>query len=128
MRTACRRSQKHTYGKPGRFFRCLRPRPKFPRCQSSTGAGSVGATKGEGEAAGMTPVSAPIRHALELLASSQHGWTLPFLAAHDVPTELVLNLIREGLAVAKTEGVRPAELTYIKITDKGRVALEGPAA
>ena len=76
----------------------------------------------------MTPSSARTRHALDLLVTSPHGWTVSFLAAHEVPAELVLNLIRQGLAVAKTEGVPPVEMTYIRITDRGRVALEPPPA
>jgi hypothetical protein len=92
-------------------------------------ARSLDAAAGEdGEAARMTPLPAPSRRALELLATSPQGWTVPFLAAHDVPSELVFNLIRQGLAVAKTEGVRPAEITRIQITAKGRGALESPAA
>ncbi len=71
----------------------------------------------------MTPLSAPTRRALEMLATSPHGWTVSFLAAHDVPGEIVFNLIREGLAIAKTEGTPPNEVTYIKITDAGHASL-----
>ncbi len=83
----------------------------------------MGAGEEGREAAGMTPLSAPTRRALELLATSPHGWTVSFLAASDVPSELIFNLIRQGLAIAKTEGVRPVEVTYIIITDAGRVTL-----
>ncbi len=69
-------------------------------------------------------MSAPTRRALELLATSpDYGWTVSFLAANDVSGELIFNLIRQGLAVAKTEGARPIEVTYIRMTNTGRSSL-----
>jgi hypothetical protein len=62
--------------------------------------------------------------ALELLAASSEGCTEASFAANDLPYALIFNLIREGLAVAKTEGVRPRQITWIRITDAGRAAFE----
>jgi hypothetical protein len=63
------------------------------------------------------------RRALELLASSSEGCMEALFAANDLPYALIFNLIREGLAVAKTEEVRPRQVR-IKITDAGPAALE----
>jgi hypothetical protein len=63
------------------------------------------------------------RRALELLATSSEGCTEALFAANDLPYALIFNLIREGLAVAKTEEARPRQV-LIKITDAGRAALE----
>jgi hypothetical protein len=68
--------------------------------------------------------SAARHRALELLAASSEGCAESSLAENGVPYALIFNLIREGLAVAKTEGVRPMQVTRIKITDAGRAALE----
>jgi hypothetical protein len=63
------------------------------------------------------------RRALELLAASSEGCTEALFAANDLPYALIFNLIREGLAIAKTEGVSPRQVR-IKITDAGRAALD----
>jgi hypothetical protein len=73
-----------------------------------------------GYARNMTPNH---RRALELLAASSEGCTEALFAANELPYTLIFNLIREGLAVAKTEGVGPRQVR-IKITDAGRAALE----
>jgi hypothetical protein len=64
------------------------------------------------------------RRALELLAASPEGCTEFEFTANNIPSVLIFNLIREGLAVAKTEGARPSQVTRIKITEAGRAALE----
>jgi hypothetical protein len=45
------------------------------------------------------------RRALKLLAASSDGCTEALFAANGLPYALIFNLIREGLAVAKTEEV-----------------------
>jgi len=63
------------------------------------------------------------RRALELLAASAEGCTQALLAENDIPYALIFQLIRDGLAIAKTEGPRPTQVTRIKITDAGRASL-----
>jgi hypothetical protein len=63
------------------------------------------------------------RRALKLLAASSDGCSEALFAANGLPYALIFNLIREGLAVAKTEEGRPRQVR-IKITDAGRAALE----
>jgi hypothetical protein len=67
------------------------------------------------------------RRALEVLAKSADGCTTSILLAHGFPSTLVADLITLGLATAKSEhiqaGQRTADVTRVRITDAGRVAL-----
>jgi hypothetical protein len=70
------------------------------------------------------------RRALELLAGSPDGMTEAILSAHGFTTDMLVDLIRAGLATAKTErvvaGIRPIEVTRVRITSTGRRALAEP--
>ena len=66
---------------------------------------------------------------LKLLASSPHGATEALLVrAHGFDSEMVADLVRAGLAVAKREtmsaGAKPVEVVRLRITDAGRKAVE----
>jgi hypothetical protein len=67
------------------------------------------------------------RRAIELLARSPDGMTEAMLLAHGFTVDMLADLIRAGLATAKTErivaGGRPIEVTRVRITDAGRQAL-----
>ena len=69
------------------------------------------------------------RRALELLAGSPAGCTEVLLFAHGVTVEILVELIRAGLATASTErvdgGGRAMELARVRITEAGRRALAG---
>jgi len=68
------------------------------------------------------------RRALELLAGSPTGCTEVLLFAHGVTVEMLVELIRAGLATASTErvggGGRAMEIE-VRITEAGRRALAG---
>jgi len=68
------------------------------------------------------------RRALELLAGSPTGCTEVLLFAHGVTVEMLVELIRAGLATASTErvggGGRAMEIE-VRITEAGRQALAG---
>jgi hypothetical protein len=67
------------------------------------------------------------RRALELLAGSPDGMTEALLVAHGFTVKLLVALIRDGLASAKSErvvaGGKPMEVTRVRITETGRRAL-----
>jgi hypothetical protein len=69
------------------------------------------------------------RRALELLAGSPTGCTEVLLFAHGVTVEMLVELIRAGLATASTErvggGGRAMEIARVRITEAGRRALAG---
>jgi hypothetical protein len=69
----------------------------------------------------------PRRRALELLARSPDGATEAILLAHGFTIEQMVELIRAGLAVAKTEriiaGGHTIEVAHVRITEAGRRAL-----
>jgi hypothetical protein len=66
------------------------------------------------------------RRALELLAGTRDGMTEAMLPAHGFMVDILVDLIRAGLATAKTErmvaGGRPMEVA-LRITDAGRRSL-----
>jgi hypothetical protein len=70
------------------------------------------------------------RRVLELLADSPGGCTEFLLLAHGYPLELIAQLVETGLATAESEWIIPIDSTVsvirIKITESGRLALEGP--
>jgi hypothetical protein len=66
------------------------------------------------------------RHrALRLLAGSPLGVTEAIMLAHGFTNELLDALVRDGLATATPETVRPIEVVRVQITDAGRLALAG---
>jgi hypothetical protein len=62
-----------------------------------------------------------------LLAGSRDGMTEAMLPAHGFMVDILVDLIRAGLATAKTErmvaGGRPMEVARVRITDAGRRSL-----
>jgi 2-methylcitrate dehydratase PrpD len=62
-----------------------------------------------------------------LLVGSPHGCTEAIMLAHGFATELLVDLVRDGLATAAPgivyAGNRPIEVTRLTITDAGRQAL-----
>jgi hypothetical protein len=71
------------------------------------------------------------RRALELLGASPHGCTEAIMIAHGFTVDMLVKLIRAGLASAGTErmvaGGRSIEVTRVRITEAGRRALAGRA-
>ena len=71
------------------------------------------------------------RRALELIAASTHGCTAAILTARGFTIDMLVKLIRAGLATAGTErvvaGGRQMEVARVGITDAGRRALSGRA-
>ncbi len=67
------------------------------------------------------------RRALELIAWSPDGMTEAMLLAHGFTVEMLVDLIRAGLATAKAErvmaGGRSMQVTRVRITEAGRRAL-----
>jgi hypothetical protein len=67
------------------------------------------------------------RRALELLAASHDGATEAIMLAHGFTVELLVELIRAGLATATAErlvaGERAMEVARVRITDAGRQVL-----
>jgi hypothetical protein len=67
------------------------------------------------------------RRALELLASCPDGCTEAIMLAHGFTTELLVRLVRDGLASVKAEnmvaGSQRLEIARVKITAAGRKAL-----
>jgi len=67
------------------------------------------------------------RRALELLAASHDGATEAIMLAHGFTVELLVELIRAGLATATTErlvaGERAMEVARVRITEAGRQVL-----
>ena len=79
--------------------------------------------------AGKSELSADRRRALRLLAGSSQGCTEAILLAHGFTIEMLIVLVRDGLATATPEtvhaGRRPIEVVRMGITDAGRQALDG---
>ena len=72
---------------------------------------------------------AELNRALRLLAGSPHGCTEAIMLAHGFTAELLVDLVRDGLATATPgtvhAGGRPIKVTWLTITDLGRQALAG---
>jgi len=66
-----------------------------------------------------------------LIAASTHGCTAAILTARGFTIDMLVKLIRAGLATAGTErvvaGGRQMEVARVGITDAGRRALSGRA-
>ena len=77
----------------------------------------------------MTRLSADQRRALYLLASNPRGCTEESIIAHGLTLDIVIGLVRDGLAHASRERVRAdglqIEVTCVRITGAGRRALAG---
>jgi hypothetical protein len=70
------------------------------------------------------------RHrALEILAGSSLGVTEAVMLTHGFTIDLLVDLVREGLATATPEtvhaGKRPIDVVRVRITDAGRQTLAG---
>jgi hypothetical protein len=67
------------------------------------------------------------RRALELLAASPRGLTEAIPLANGIPVELLVELVRAGLATATTEqiamGRKTIEVARVTITEAGRNTL-----
>jgi hypothetical protein len=68
------------------------------------------------------------RRLLELLVGSADGATDALLRAHGFTLEVIINIVSTGLATAKAERMfaadgRAIEVTRVRITDAGRLAL-----
>jgi hypothetical protein len=67
------------------------------------------------------------RRALELLAASRDGCTEAIMLAHGFTTEMLVRLVRDGLASAKAEhmvaGGQKLEIARVRISAAGRKAL-----
>jgi hypothetical protein len=68
------------------------------------------------------------RRALDLLASCPDGCTEALLLANSLSVELLVELIRAGLASASPERIRAGdkqiEVARVRITDEGRRVLQ----
>ena len=75
----------------------------------------------------MTTRRSKQRRALMLLAASSHGCTEALVLAHGFTIEQIVDLVRAGLATAKTErmvaGGRALEVARVKNTEAGPRAL-----
>jgi hypothetical protein len=69
------------------------------------------------------------RSALGILADAPRGLTEAMLMAHGFTTELLADLVRDGLATEQRESVkaggRQTAVTRVNIKDAGRKAIEG---
>jgi hypothetical protein len=67
------------------------------------------------------------RRALELLAAHPNGCTEAILAAENIPAEVLINLVRSGLAVARSELFEDddgaVEVTRVWIAESGKLEL-----
>jgi alpha-D-ribose 1-methylphosphonate 5-triphosphate synthase subunit PhnI len=70
-------------------------------------------------------MTADERWLLELLAAADDGYPDALLRAHGFATELVVGLVRAGLAAAKAG--RAVDVTRVRITDARRRALADQA-
>jgi hypothetical protein len=74
-------------------------------------------------------MNAERNRALRLLAAAPNGATEAIMLAHGFTTDLLVDLVHEGLATATPEtvhaGKRPIEVVRVRITDAGRLALAG---
>jgi hypothetical protein len=76
------------------------------------------------------PMSNDKRRLLELLADNLNGCTESLLLAYGFRIERIAELLAAGLATARSERLiaagKAVDVTRIRITDAGRVALERP--
>ena len=67
------------------------------------------------------------RRALELIAAHPDGCTEAMLAAHDTPADVLVELVRTGLAIARNERIHDEdgalEVTRVWITEAGKQVL-----
>ena len=67
------------------------------------------------------------RRALELLAGSRYGYTKTILRAHGLSIDIMVELVKAGLATTKCERMvadgRQTGVVRVRITDVGRQAL-----
>ncbi len=67
------------------------------------------------------------RRALELLAGSRYGYTKAILRAHGFSIDMMVDLVKAGLATTKRErmvaGGRQTDIVRVRITEAGRQAL-----
>jgi len=67
------------------------------------------------------------RRALELLAGSRYGYTKAILRAHGFSIDIMVELVKAGLATTKRERMvadgRQTGVVRVRITDAGRQAL-----
>ena len=67
------------------------------------------------------------RRALELLAGSRYGYTKAILRAHGFSIDMMIELVKAGLATTKHERMvadgRQTGVVRVRITDAGRQAL-----
>jgi hypothetical protein len=67
------------------------------------------------------------RRALELLAGSRYGYTKVILRAHGFSIDMMIELVKAGLATTKRERMvadgRQTDVVRVRITDAGRQAL-----
>jgi hypothetical protein len=67
------------------------------------------------------------RRALELLAGSRDGYTKAILRAHGFSIDMMVELVKAGLATTKRERMvadgRQTDVVRVRITDAGRQAL-----
>jgi hypothetical protein len=67
------------------------------------------------------------RRALELLAGSHHGYSKAILRAHGFSMDMMVELVKAGLATTKRErivaGGRHTDVVRVRITEAGRQAL-----
>jgi len=67
------------------------------------------------------------RRALELLAGSRYGYTKAILRAHGFSMDMMVELVKAGLATTKRERMvadgRQTGVVRVRITDAGRQAL-----
>src|SRR5262249_38094329 len=67
------------------------------------------------------------RRALELLAGSRDGYTKAILRAHGFSMDMMVELVKAGLATTKRErmvaGGRQTDVVRVQITEAGRRAL-----
>ena len=67
------------------------------------------------------------RRALELLAGSRYGYTKAILRAHGFSMDMMVELVKAGLATTKRERIvadgRQTAVVRVRITDAGRQAL-----
>jgi len=67
------------------------------------------------------------RRVLELLAASHHGYSKAILRAHGFSMDMMVELVKAGLATTKRErivaGGRQTDVVRARITEAGRQAL-----
>jgi hypothetical protein len=67
------------------------------------------------------------RRALEVLAGSRYGYTKAILRAHGFSIDMMVELVKAGLATTKRERMvadgRQTDVVRVRITDAGRQAL-----